>query len=207
MRKILLILLISAGFVSVCSLSQTKERYMTFTIKEVVVRDSQFVDKLISFMSNDSVIKEIQEHFIPGLDFRSYINNNKIFLRIYVDKRNISLSAYKYRDDRIRIFDDLIDDSLRTVIDKDSLTHVIINISEHTGDDYRAKYKGWNLYFAERETINNKILFRNTGRKTEMTFSLDCVFSGWSDPWIPLIYHNNKLYIEPDSLQWFIMRE
>ncbi|MDE6450621.1 MAG: hypothetical protein K2L41_11210 [Muribaculaceae bacterium] len=205
MKKLFFLIILGCIYLFANGIQKTGKRYNTYNVKEVIICDSQFTDTLVSFLSNDSVLETLQKNFIQDLNFRQYFKGPN-FLRIYINKRNNLVENNINLP--FRVFTDLIDDSLETAMKQDSLLQVVIHLSPCVMDDYGTTYKGWNLYFEERYKMNNQPLFKVTRRRKNFTFSLDRICSGWiSNLWIPLIYYNNKLYIEPDSLQWFILRE
>ena len=132
MKKFSSAILLSLFFVLVNGTSHHNNRYQVRVIKDVVVCDSQFVETLTSFISNDSVLETIRKYFIPDMDFKNYYDGQN-FLRVEIDKRNTS--ADKYRLPFLKVFTELIDDSLKTILKQDDLLHVIINLSMYPSDD------------------------------------------------------------------------
>ena len=179
-------------------------RYIDGEIKNVVICDSAFMDEVLKFVSDDSIIESLQSYFLPNLDFNFFFKSPN---SIEVLTQNRNISANKYRGE-IPVFKDLIDDSIREILDNDSNVQVILILKRYISCKYKTVYKDKTFYFDEPMHPNGKRLFKTTGKRVKIKEDIEKIINGWyQNIYIPLIYHNNHLYIEPDSLQWFIMTE
>lgn len=202
-------LLIAISIVSIFSLSNSAQKAVNTIlngyITDVVIKDSVLMDELNRFVTNDSIEEIIRSHFIKNFSFAPYFDNNSVF--VMLGKRHLS----NIECNEFVVFDDLLDSTLINVINQDSLIHIVLNLTESQYQSYRTIYKGKKYYFHKfgDNSLNGKNLFAVTKKRHSIQYDTRDVIwnSVMSDLYIPLIYYNNNLYIEPDSLQWFFMRE
>ena len=175
---------------------------MHISVQTVEIVDSQLMDQILLVTESDSVLHLIQKYFCSWFDFKEF-GQNKTKIEIFIHKRH-----FFKRGSRDTIFRNLITEELRDIIDTDTLIHVVLSTSEQTLLDYETIYKGRHFYFFDTFNIDHKPIFRLTNKRRiaiidskKLLKRLNC------DMVIPFIYYNNRLYVEPDSLQWLIVSE
>ncbi len=175
-------------------------------IHNSTVADSSFMDELLSFISNDSILHKLRESYMPDLDFYPYFSGQNS-IDISVRNRIIYEDIEGLKQQQIS--NSLLSPEISNVIDNDSLIQVVICLSDFICSKFETVYKNKRIFFdSDSISIDGHPIINVTEEKKIIKSNVsDILFGVLYNRCIPLIYYNNKLFIDPDSIQWLIVRE
>lgn len=177
-------------------------------VRDVEIVDSQLMDQILLHVTSDSVREIFKRYFSEYIDF-SEVNDFSEYqnwpngIIIYTGKRIYHESVVD-----LPTIDDIIEDELREVVMNDTLNKVVIRFSTYISPEYKTQYLGKVFYFSENCSIDNKPIFNLKPTQKTITIDDDEYFLHiYEGPWIPLIYHNGRLFIDPAKVQWYATTE